>query len=80
MLVLSRKRGERIQVGDDVVLTVIDVKGNRVRLGFDAPRERRIMRTELTEERETRAEPTMGKGDRATDWHDLGCDEITPGR
>lgn len=58
MLVLSRRRGEQICVGDDVVLTVLDVRGNRVSLGFDAPKDRTIMRSELTEEHEEQAEPT----------------------
>ena len=58
MLILSRKRGEQIRVGDDVVLTVLDVKGNRVSLGFDAPKERSIMRSELTEEHEEQGQPT----------------------
>lgn len=44
MLVLSRKQGERIRVGDDVVLVVVSVKGNRVRLGIDAPAQKHIVR------------------------------------
>lgn len=47
MLVLSRKAGERIQIGDDVTLTVISVKGKRVRLGIEAPEHCRIVRDEV---------------------------------
>jgi carbon storage regulator len=47
MLVLSRKAGERIQIGHDVTITVTEVRGNRVRIGIDAPPGRRIVRHEL---------------------------------
>lgn len=47
MLVLSRKPGERILIGDDVTLTVIEVRGARVRLGIDAPKHVRIHRMEV---------------------------------
>ena len=47
MLVLSRKVGETIQIGDDIILTVVRIGPNNVRLGIDAPRELNIVRTEL---------------------------------
>jgi carbon storage regulator CsrA len=47
MLVLSRKTQERIQIGDNVVVTVLRVKGNMVRIGIEAPKEVRVMRAEL---------------------------------
>ena len=47
MLVLSRKVGEKILVGNNVVLTVVEVNGNRVRLGIEAPREMAVVRSEL---------------------------------
>ena len=47
MLVLSRKVGERIQVGDDVTLVVTKVNGNRVSLGIEAPPEVSVRRGEL---------------------------------
>ena len=37
MLVLSRKPNERVYVGDDIEIVVVEVRGNRVRLGFNAP-------------------------------------------
>jgi carbon storage regulator len=49
MLVLSRKVGERIHVGDDVVLEIRRIAGNRVTLALDAPRHIRILRGELNE-------------------------------
>jgi carbon storage regulator len=47
MLVLSRKVGERIHVGDNIVLEIRRIAGNRVTLALDAPREVRILRGEL---------------------------------
>ncbi|MEX0791608.1 MAG: carbon storage regulator [Pirellulaceae bacterium] len=47
MLVLSRKVGEQIQIGDGVTLTVLKVNGQSISVGVEAPREVRIMRGEL---------------------------------
>ncbi len=47
MLVLSRKPGEKLFIGKDVTLTVLQVAGNRVRLAIDAPRPVRVLRAEL---------------------------------
>jgi len=47
MLVLSRKAGERIMIGRDIVVTVVEVQEYRVRLGIDAPKDIRIAREEL---------------------------------
>jgi carbon storage regulator CsrA len=47
MLVLSRKVGERIHVGDDIVLEVRRISGNRVTIALEAPRDVRILRGEL---------------------------------
>lgn len=50
MLVLSRKQDQKIQIGEDISITVIEVKGKYVRLGIEAPREVRIIRTELADQ------------------------------
>lgn len=47
MLVLSRKPGESIRIGPDVAITVLAVQGNKVRLGFSAPKDVPIWRSEL---------------------------------
>lgn len=47
MLVLSRKPGERIIVGENIVITVVRITANNVRLGIDAPRHVNIVREEL---------------------------------
>ena len=50
MLVLSRKVGERIRIGDEVTVTVVRISGGGVRLGIEAPAELSIIREELHEE------------------------------
>lgn len=47
MLVLSRKEGERISIGDNITLVVSKVNGNRVTIGIEAPRDVKIVRGEL---------------------------------
>ena len=47
MLVLTRKVGEGIVVGDDVTITVVEMKGGAVRLGIEAPRSTKIHRQEV---------------------------------
>jgi carbon storage regulator len=57
MLVLSRKVGERIHVGDDIVLEIRRIAGNRVTLALDAPRHVRILRGELEQAARAFREP-----------------------
>ncbi len=47
MLVLSRKRDEKVVIGNSIVVTVVEVRGDKVRLGFQAPREIPIHRHEV---------------------------------
>lgn len=47
MLVLTRRAGERLVIGDDVVITVIEVRSDGVRLGIEAPRHVRVHRAEV---------------------------------
>jgi carbon storage regulator len=49
MLVLSRQRDESIVIGDNIVVTVVDVRGDKVRLGIEAPREVSVHRREVYE-------------------------------
>lgn len=49
MLVLTRRAGESIQIGDNVTVTVIAVNGDQIRLGIDAPRSLRVLRREVLE-------------------------------
>lgn len=50
MLVLTRRPGESIVVGENIVVTVIEIKGGQVRIGIDAPREVDVYREEIYEQ------------------------------
>ncbi|TWU39003.1 hypothetical protein Q31b_40830 [Novipirellula aureliae] len=60
MLVLSRKEGEQLLIGDNIVLTVNRLSGNRVAIGIEAPKDVRIVRGELnaTEEKSSDVKAT----------------------
>ena len=47
MLILTRRVGEKLIIGDDVVVTVLGVKGSQVRVGINAPREVQVHREEV---------------------------------
>jgi carbon storage regulator len=47
MLVLSRKRDEQIVIGDKIVITVVDIRGDKVRLGIEAPHDIPVHRHEV---------------------------------
>jgi len=49
MLILTRKLNESIYIGDDVTITIIGIDGDRVRVGIDAPKDLKILRSELVE-------------------------------
>ncbi|HEY7728343.1 MAG TPA: carbon storage regulator CsrA [Candidatus Eisenbacteria bacterium] len=49
MLLLTRKLGENIRIGDDVKITIVEVKGNHVKLGIDAPPSIKVHREEIYE-------------------------------
>jgi len=49
MLVLSRKRNESIVIGDDVIITVVELRGDKVRIGITAPTEITVHRQEVYE-------------------------------
>ena len=49
MLTITRRPGERIMIGEDIVIEIVEVTGTTVRVGITAPREQRIYREELWE-------------------------------
>lgn len=75
MLVLSRQRDETIMIGDDVEITVVDIRGDKVRLGINAPRHVQVHRKEVYEaiKRENAAAAQVQVDDLA------GADALKPG-
>jgi len=47
MLILSRRPGESLTIGDTITVTVVSINGNQIRLGIEAPREVRVLRDEI---------------------------------
>jgi carbon storage regulator len=68
MLVLSRQRDESIMIGDNIVVTIVDIRGDKVRLGINAPTEIPVHRREIYEAiqrenvRASRMEPKDTRG------------------
>lgn len=60
MLVLSRKPGEQVVIGNNITIRVVEVIGNRVRIGIEAPDDVRILRGELADWREEAAPKPRG--------------------
>lgn len=75
MLVLSRHRDESIMIGDDVVVTIVDIRGDKVRLGISAPQDIPVHRREVYEaikrenEKAARMQPTDTQGVDANSAH-----------
>ena len=60
MLVLSRKLGEKILIGDSIVLTVVKIDRNQIRLGIEAPSDVAIFREEISPTRSDKFETATG--------------------
>lgn len=77
MLVLTRKIGERIRIGEEVTVQVLEVRGGQVRLGLAAPAEVRIFREEVfqaieNQNREARLPDARSLEDAAETWEEYG--------
>ena len=70
MLVLTRKSGEGIIIGDDVRITIVEVRGNSIRIGIDAPKHKKIHRMEVYER-------ICGENQEATQWQPADLDDLT---
>lgn len=72
MLVLSRKPGEKLQIGDSIEVTIVRIGPNTVRLGIEAPRDVNIVRSELQASGEDR-EPGQRKIEIEIEDLELAC-------
>ncbi len=61
MLVLSRKESQRIRLGDEIVITVLRLGGEKVRLGIEAPRDMLVLRDELEPHAEPAPSPLLSR-------------------
>ena len=61
MLVLSRKEAQRIRLGDEIVISVLRLGGDKVRLGIEAPRDMLVLRDELDPHDETISESSLSR-------------------
>ena len=63
MLILTRRVGETLMVGDDVTVTVLGVKGNQVRIGVNAPKDVAVHREEIYDRIREESEAEEAEGD-----------------
>jgi len=61
MLVLSRKLGEKIVIGDNIVVTVVKIDRNQIRIGIEAPQEIAVYREEISPARTGNPKPTTNE-------------------
>lgn len=57
MLILSRKIDQKIRIGDDIVITLIDVKGDQVKIGVEAPSNVKVYRQEVLKQSSRKTKP-----------------------
>jgi carbon storage regulator len=65
MLILTRRSGETVHIGDDVMVTVLAIKGNQVRIGIKAPRSIAVDREEIFERKRTEGAARQSSPDTA---------------
>ena len=70
MLVLTRKPGEGIIIGDDIKITIVELKGGGVRIGIDAPRELKVHRQEVFDQ-------IKKENEEATQWDIADLNELS---
>ena len=70
MLVLTRKIGEGIVIGDDIKITIVEMKGGSVRIGIDAPQDKKIYRQEVFDR-------IAEENREAAEWNMIDLDSLT---
>jgi carbon storage regulator len=70
MLVLTRKLGEGIVIGDDITITIVEMKGGAVRIGIEAPRDKKIYRQEVVAR-------IAKENEEAANWNMIDLDNLT---
>ena len=70
MLVLTRKIGEGLVIGDDIKITIVEMKGGSIRLGIDAPRDKKIYRQEVFDR-------IVAENRDAAKWNMIDLDSLT---
>ncbi|MCR8844803.1 carbon storage regulator CsrA [Paenibacillus sp. SC116] len=68
MLVLTRAKGQKIMIGNDIVLTVVEVNGDQVRLGVDAPADVSVYREEIYLSIKAQNEAAINESLSTEDW------------
>lgn len=62
MLILTRKTGQGFRIGDDIEITITEISGDKVRVGINAPKDIKILRSELSETMQQNVQAAQGVG------------------
>jgi len=75
MLILTRRIGESLMIGDNINVTVLGIRGNQVRIGVNAPKDVAVHREEIYEKIRNEHGGSDTKGKNSQDDYEVGCPE-----